>query len=69
MAARDEEGRREKHVFTHIFLVREGLVPLILSNGDIGVATGTVIQEIRPRVGFKTGDFLKEILGGGGRLP
>ena len=34
-----------------------------LSNDDIEVARGTVFQEIRPGVGFKTGGFVKEKLG------
>ena len=34
------------------------------SNDDVGVARGTVFQEIRPGVGFKTGDSVKEKLGG-----
>ena len=38
-------------------LVREGL-----SNDDVGVAKGTVFQEIRPWVGFKTGDYIREKL-------
>ena len=41
------------------FLGRKGL-----SNDDIEVAAGTVLQEIRPGAGFKTGDFVKETLGG-----
>ena len=37
----------------------------ILSNDDVGVARGAVYQEIRPpEAGFKTGDFVKEKLGG-----
>ena len=35
-----------------------------ISNDDVGVAKGTVFQEIRPWAGFKTGDFVKEKLGG-----
>ena len=31
-----------------------------LSNDDVGVARGTVFQEIRPGAGFKTGNFVKE---------
>ena len=34
-----------------------------LSNGDVGVAIGTVFQEIRSGVGFKTSDFVEEKLG------
>ena len=37
------------------FLVYGGL-----SNDDVGVARGTLFQEIRPGAGFKTGDFVKE---------
>ena len=35
-----------------------------LWNDGVGVARGTVLQEIRPGAGFKTGDFVKEKLGG-----
>ena len=36
-----------------------------LSNDGVGgVARGTVFQEIRPEAGFKTGDSVKEKLGG-----
>ena len=35
-----------------------------LSNDDVRVVRGTVFQEIRPGAGFKTGDFVKEKLGG-----
>ena len=35
------------------------------SKNDVGVARGTVFQEIRPRTGFKTGDFVKSKVGGG----
>ena len=59
MAARHEEGRYEKNVFRYFF-VRKGL-----SNDDVGVARGTVSQEIRPDTGFKTGDFVEEKFGGG----
>ena len=44
-------------IFTYL-LVCKGL-----SNDDVG-AGGTIFQEIRPRAGFKTGDFVKEMLGG-----
>ena len=38
-----------------------------LSNNDVGVAKGTIFQKIRPgRADFKTGDLVKEKLGGGG---
>ena len=33
---------------------------------DVGGARDTVFQEMRPGVGFETGDFVKEMLG---RLP
>ena len=36
-----------------------------LSNGNVGVARGTVFRKIRPGASFKTGDFVKEKLGGG----
>ena len=35
-----------------------------LSNDEVGGARGTVFQEIRPGADFKTGDFVKEKLGG-----
>ena len=38
-----------------------------LSNDCVVVARDTVFQEIRPGVGFETGDFVKEKLGGGYR--
>ena len=41
------------------FLVCEGL-----SNDDVGEARGTVFEEMRPGVGLKTGDFVKEKLEG-----
>ena len=59
MAARYEEGCNEEYIFT-CFLVREGL-----STDDVGVAKGTVFQEVRSWAGFKTADFVKEKLGGG----
>ena len=40
-------------------LVREGLLA-----DDVGVAKGTVFQEIRPRAGFKSGDFVEQFLEG-----
>ena len=58
MSARHEERYHEKHAFTY-FLVLEGL-----SNDDVEGARDTVLQGIRPRVGFKTGDFVKEKLVG-----
>ena len=58
MAARQEEGCYEKNIFTCFFVCK------LLSNDDVGVARATVFQEIRPNVDFKTGDFVKEKLGG-----
>ena len=47
------------HIFAYFLVLHEGL-----SNDDVGVARGTVFQEIRPGAGFKTGDFGKDKLGG-----
>ena len=56
MAARCEEGYYQKDIFT-CSLVSKGLV--VVSNDDAGgVARTTLLQEIRPGVGFKTGDFV-----------
>ena len=52
------EGCYDRNIVTY-FLVGEEL-----SNDDVEEARGTVIQEIRPGAGFKTGDFVKEKLGG-----
>ena len=38
-----------------------------LPNDDVGVASITVFQEIRPGTCVRTGDFVKEKLGGGYR--
>ena len=62
MAARYEEGCYEKYIFTYV-LVHEGL-----STDDVGVAKGTVFQEIRPWARFKTGDFIQEKSGGYRRM-
>ena len=48
-----------KSTSSHSFLVCNGL-----SNNEVGVARGTVYQEIRPGAGFKTGHFVEEKLGG-----
>ena len=40
------------------FLVCKGL-----SNDDVGVARGSAFQEIWPRGGFGTGDFVKNVGG------
>ena len=53
----------EKTSQTNDFLVLKGP-----SNGDVGVAMGTVFQEIRAGAAFETGDFVKKSWGGGG-LP
>ena len=59
MAARHEEGCwDEKRILKH-FRVCKGL-----SNDDVGAASSTVFQEIRPGAASKTGDFVKEMLGG-----
>ena len=44
------------------FIVCKGL--LVLSNDDVGVAGGTVYQEIWPGAAFQTGDFVEKKLGG-----
>ena len=59
MADRHEEGYYEKNIPTN-FVVCNGL-----SNDDVGVARGTVFEEIRSGAGFKTDDSVKETLGGG----
>ena len=50
-----------KNLSSHIFMfAKKGL-----SNDDVGAARGTtVFQKIRPGAGFKTVDFVEEILGG-----
>ena len=58
MATGHEERCYAKNVFTY-FAVCEGR-----SNDDVGVARGTVFQKLQPGAGFKTGDFIKEKLGG-----
>ena len=57
MAARHEEGCHEK-IILRIFFVCKGL-----SNDDVGGARGTILEEIQPGAGFKTGDFVKEVGG------
>ena len=58
MAVRHEEICYAKNIFM-CFLVGKGL-----SNDDVGVARGAIFQELRPESGFKTGDFVKGVLGG-----
>ena len=36
----------------------------VQSNDDLGVAKGTISQQIRPWAGFKTDEFVKEKLEG-----
>ena len=48
----------DKKVFTYF------LVCKVPSKYHLGVARVTVFQEIQPGVGFETGDFVKENLGG-----
>ena len=57
MAARLEKGCFEETILTY-FLVCKGL-----SNDDVGVAGVAVFQEIRPGVGFETGDVVEERFG------
>ena len=61
MAARHQKWCDEIYVVYILvcFLVCNGI-----SKDDVGVARGAVFQKIRPGVGFKTGDFVKEKLGG-----
>ena len=52
-----------------LYYREEGLICFLvcdegLSNDDVVAARVTVFQEIRPGAGFKTGDFVKEMLGG-----
>ena len=58
MAARQEEGRYETQVFACV-LVCKGI-----SNGDVGVAKGTVFEDMRPGVGFKPAISFKKSWGG-----
>ena len=58
MAARHEDGCYETSILKHFHACKG------LSNDDVGVTRSTVFQEIRPGAGFKTGEFVKEKLGG-----
>ena len=60
LPSQSSASRREKKVSVY-FLVCEGLSYRTMT---VGVSRDTVIQEIRPGAGFKTGDFVKEKLGG-----
>ena len=54
------KSANKKKVSTY-FLLCKGL-----SNKDVGVARGTVSQEVRPGAGFRAANFVNEKLG---RLP
>ena len=54
MAVRHKEGYHEKIIITCFFLCKGP------SNDDVGVAGGTVLQEIRSGAGFKTSDFVTD---------
>ena len=56
-----KDAMTKKYIYTkNVFMfAKEGL-----SNDDVGTARGTVFQGLRPRAGVKTGDFVKEKLGG-----
>ena len=58
MAHQHEECCYEKIPFT-CCLAYKGL-----SNNGVGVGRGTVLQEMRPGAGFKTGYFVDKTLGG-----
>ena len=58
MATRHEERCYEKSISVYL-LVCKGQ-----SNDDVGVASGTLFQELRPDAGFEAGDFVKEELRG-----
>ena len=59
MAARHQKGYDEKTSSCILLFAKNGL-----SNDDVGVSRATVLQEIRPGAGFKTGDFVEEKLRG-----
>ena len=61
MAARHKEGCYLRNAAVHFLVCKERKG---LSNDDVGVARGTVFQEVRPGAGFKTGGFVEEMLGG-----
>ena len=48
----------KKNVHKHVHVCK------CLSNVEIGGARDTVFQETRAGAGFKTGDFVEEMLGG-----
>ena len=59
VAARYEEGCYEKHLLRICSCSR-----MTVDRSHVGVAKGTLFQEIRPWAGFKTGDFVKDKSGG-----
>ena len=50
-----------KCMSSYIFLACKGLLLLVQSNDDVGVARDTVFKKIRPGAGFKTGDVVEAI--------
>ena len=56
MAARHEKGSYEKNCILFDFFLLAKDYRMMSSGG----ARGTVFQEIQPRVGFETGDFVQE---------
>ena len=60
MAARHKEGRYLRKASPYIFLFAKDYT----SNDDVGAAKDTAFHEVRPGAGFKTGDFVEEMLGG-----
>ena len=60
MAARHKKGSYEKNCILFDFFLLAKDYRMMSSGG----ARGTVFQEIQPRVGFETGDFVQEKLGG-----
>ena len=61
MAARRNERCYETRVFSH-FLVCKGRITV--SNDDVGVARGTVFQDIQPGDGFQNGRYRQGKVGG-----
>ena len=53
---REDAIRKRAYMY---FIVGKGL-----SNDDVGAATGTVFQEVRPGSWFRNRDFVKEKVGG-----
>ena len=58
VTARHEEGCYENSIFMYCLVCRG------LWNDDVGMARGATFQDIPPGGGVKTGDFVKEKLGG-----